>query len=172
MKPFPDTWYCINERRWAVIAPPDGDDFVSAKMETYQLSGDTIVNDISYKKLVCEQETEEGGHRITDMGGIRFNNDTSKVYFRPWNYTSTDDYLLYDYTVNVGDTVNAFFRGVGDCQMQELNYIDSVVMPMVCKDIEVKNGHLYYTMECEYSKEYGGMKSTFYWIEGVGTEYG
>jgi len=171
LRPFPDTWYCINENRSA--GPnPNGQDICYLKSEMYQLSDDTIVNDKLYKKLVGKLETDNRAYRTIDIGGIRFNNDSSKIYFRPWNYTSTDDYLLYDYTINIGDTVNAFFRGVDDWQEQELDYIDSVVMPMVCKDVEIKNGHLYYTMECEFSKKNEGIKHSFYWIEGVGTEYG
>ena len=165
---FPDTWYCIDEQRWTSANP--NEEICVLNSAKYMLANDTVVADIQYTNILYQREFNDEVIN-KNICGLRFNSDSSKVYIRPWNFNSNDEYLLYDYTIKIGDTCNAFVRGVGDCEIQNAYYIDSVVLPLVCKNMELKDNHRYFTMECEYNKQYG-LKYSFVWIQGIGTEYG
>jgi hypothetical protein len=71
----------------------------------YTIRGDTTINDISYKKL-CLERGDTINPIIEAIGGIR--EKDKKIYYNGKTiYSSTDEeeYLLYDFTKQIGDTI-------------------------------------------------------------------
>ena len=164
---FPDTWYCVNEGRWQ--GPnPNGPEDILLQMATYKLTKDTIVNGYNYTELTYTLEKIQSEWAL---GGIRFNNDSTKIWFKPWCSEGAEDYLLFDYTINVGDELVAFCVGTSDGLCGPIYSADSVVAPMKCIEMSVIDGRKHYLMEANYSSSFGP-KARIKWIEGVGTSVG
>jgi hypothetical protein len=78
----------------------------------YMMNGDTIVNGFTYHKIVREfgfgsyvcGPTYPPGSGY--MGGLRQDTALKKVFFIPND--STNEKLLYDFNLNIGDTINFF----------------------------------------------------------------
>ncbi len=107
---------------------------------------DTTINDLSYFIV----DTCGGGYK----GALR--NDNGKVWFVPNN--SQDEFLLYDFTVQSGDTIfNVYIESYwGDYAVYDLlvgpNAVDSILI----------NGMYRKTIYIEVA----------YWIEGIGNDQG
>lgn len=65
---------------------------------TFKISGDSIVNDTTYKKLISFPTGNSGGYNQIDL--VREDTNSRTVYRRANN----KDYLLYNYNLQVGDT--------------------------------------------------------------------
>ena len=176
---FPDTWYCVDEQRsWG--ANPNGPDDVSLNMAKYYLDGDTIINDMTYTRLFYHSDAKDihgMAYKDAYIGGLRFNEDTTKVYIRPWGsqyYNVKDDYLLFDYTIKEGDTCYAFCGGVDDWMYcNEFGYMDSIIQPMECIKIDTIDSQRYFTMDIYYYYDgYVPFAHRYIWIEGIGTTFG
>ncbi len=127
----------------------------------YQLNGDTIIEPYVYHKLErigvfnCQPPLMPlSGY----MGAFRNDVDAMRVYFIPAD--STAEWLLYDFTLQVGDTINGYLPNVGvsGTNTAVISSIDSV---------EVSGSYL---------KRWNYSSSGNYWdgffIEGIGGEYG
>ena len=71
----------------------------------YTIHGDTTINDITYKKL-CLESGDTINPKIRGIGGIREAN--KKIYYNGETITFNTDYkeyLLYDFTKQIGDTI-------------------------------------------------------------------
>jgi len=113
---FPDSgaiWsevYYYPEPAWpdTVLKPPS--------YERFTVNGeDTIINEISYKKLYMFYDSVFDKSTATYVGGIRedenkriyFKGDTVIHYFKPEiDYPDYKEIVLFDFSVNVGDTIS------------------------------------------------------------------
>ncbi|MDR0507112.1 MAG: T9SS type A sorting domain-containing protein [Dysgonamonadaceae bacterium] len=91
----------------------------------YGLSGDTIINDLSYSKLYLLNDTTLNIDAKDEyVGGFR--QEGKKVYFRPDEYqpyysdkTPSVETLLYDFSKNIGDTIWHDFLIQGEWYMND-----------------------------------------------------
>ena len=119
--------------------------------EIIKIDGDTIINSVTYSKLYSSPEEIPTNWYLSNF--IREDSD-KKVWFRDLN--GDTDYLMYDFSVNVGDSV-------------PIGYFDPVYLHVnSIVPIEV-NGTVrkHYTLSCTGSPEY---EET--WIEGLGSDKG
>lgn len=137
--PFPE-----NNAKWIVNTQWANSSGCSSLYD-YQITGDTVINLITYHKLTTVN------YIISDGGGWgcspttppffgegyigAFRNDTlnRKVYYYPKD--SLQEYLLYDFTLNVGDTIKGYTRnfnhwtlGSNDNNDAVITSIDSVLI--------------------------------------------
>lgn len=88
-KPLLDTW---NE--WHLVSCYNG-----CLTDVYYTDGDTIVNGKNYKIL-------DGYHYISRSFLIREEAENEKVYFTTTVPGYNDEYLLYDFSLNAGDSID------------------------------------------------------------------
>ncbi|GHV25507.1 hypothetical protein FACS1894176_04130 [Bacteroidia bacterium] len=114
----------------------------------YWIASDTVINGVNYKKIV---------DRDRYLGAIR--EEDGKVYARlnyGDYYYASDDFLLYDFTVQVGDTIKSMaLEGA-------LSYPDGITVREI-DEIELENG--------EKRKRFF-FNETSEWIEGIGSSNG
>lgn len=162
--PFPDSgaiWsevYYYPEPAWpdTVVKQPS--------YERFTLNGeDTIINEISYKKLFMFFDTVFNKSKATYIGGIR-EDENKKIYFKGdtvihdlkpmidfYNY---EEIVLFDFSLNVGDTIkNINCRPEDDLLI--VSKIDSVI-------INNKFRKMYHFNPMPWVK----------WIEGIGSVMG
>lgn len=102
--PFPESdvvWnYTATEPCWGSGLPMDH--------YSYILTGDTIINTLTYHKLFIPFVQQGCNGEITPgyKGSIRQDILEKKVYFIP--HTEVTEYLLYDFNMAVGDTVEGY----------------------------------------------------------------
>lgn len=80
-------------------APPD------TVLIRYTIHGDTTINEIQYSKL-CIESGDTANPKIQGIGGLR--EIDKKVYYRGqtvMGYDTYEEYLLYDFTKQIGDTI-------------------------------------------------------------------
>ena len=118
----------------------------------YTIYGDTIINEVLYKKL-CLESGDTISPKIKAIGGLREEN--KKVYYSGETILAATDgeYLLYDFTKEVGDTI--FHNSQGGFYSVILD-IDSVLI------------------ESNYRKRYKTESHSFgqspdYIVEGIGS---
>lgn len=113
---------------------------------SYTFNGDTLINTIVYKKLLSTSSYS---------GAIRQDTNTQRVYYVPKNYSN--EYLLYDFSINVGDTITS--------------YVDpGVIVP--CHNTVFSIDSIY--IGNKYRKRLRLSSDCWIgsWIEGVGSEAG
>lgn len=109
-------------------------------------SSDTIINDLNYNRIIyCSDETYKGATR----------NNGDRVYFVPAD--STQEFLLYDFNVDKGDTIRDVYIEYGgrDATLADLvveDETDSVLIDGWYRRIVSVSGS--------------------YWIEGIGCSNG
>jgi hypothetical protein len=108
----------------------------------YHITGDTLILGRTYKKI-------SGGSIFENSGGIR---DSNKViYFIP--DTSSTEYVLYDFNLNIGDTLSyPEFGGFGNYPAIVASDVDSVL-----------------ASDGWHRRIF--LNSADYWIEGVGADH-
>lgn len=77
----------------------------------YTIHGDTTINDIAYKRL-CLESGDTINPKIRAIGGIR--EVGKKIYYIGETvtfYTDNKEYLLYDFTKQIGDTIKHNLQG-------------------------------------------------------------
>ena len=117
---------------------------------TYRFEGDTIINDTNYLKVYKSEE--DIPLNWTFEGCIR-EDQGKKVFFRKWD----NDYLIYDFGVAVGDTIEIYHNNYPESVRVEL--IDSIgIDGTIRKQILLK-----YLM-------YNSVYET--WKEGIGSNRG
>jgi hypothetical protein len=139
---------------------PDSNNYFSVSYMKFWFQGDTIFDNLKYKKVYMQYEDS-----IADFGNARYfaaiREDTvaEKVYFYYEYYLGNGaEYLLYDFSVNVGETVS-FYTLWGGLRMQEqvVISIDSIFI----------DNH--YRKKINFIDDWGGQDS---WIEGIGSIQG
>ena len=126
----------------------------------YQLVQDTVVDGQTYTVLNCKATAEPNTLNI-DLGIVRFADDR-KVYA---NYNGKE-YLVYDFSVQIGDTLDVLINAWGDDTQKCLVHNVSIDEE---SNRTVITLHVYH----EYRKEFiNDDYSTIKWIEGIGSENG
>lgn len=127
--------------------------------QTLMMGGDTALDGMSYKKLY-EKWSDFFNINYELIGYVREIPD--KVYYRPID--QTDDYLLYDFGLGVGDSTFMYYHQFewGGVYVR----VDSIVSKFVGDTIR----------DCYYvsSRDEGYQNWAFYntWIEGIGALQG
>lgn len=153
--PFPDSNAYWNFHTYLAMCPIGG-----YLLENYSLliSGDTIIGSKTYHKLVtpyvqyslsglCSQHSSPGY-----KGAIRQDIDNKKVFFVPPSHTNEE--LLYDFTMEVGDTVKGYLE-TWDYPPDTVIWIDSILIG--------ENFRKMWVINTNYQ---------IYLIEGIGSTYG
>ncbi len=118
---------------------------------SYQLSGDTIIDAVTYKKMYSSYEEIPANWNLYSF--IR-EDANKKVWLK--DTMAEDEYLLYDFSINEGDSLL-----VGNYEPVYL-FVDSVTSIMVNETLRQK-----YWMSCKAQPDY---RET--WIEGIGSNKG
>jgi len=104
--PFPDSGAV-----WSEMYNPPMDDGPTT-YENFTLTGeDTLINELSYKKLYIFYDSVFNKSKALCVGGIR-EDDQKRVYYNGENIHSfkpiknkTSEVLLYDFSASIGDTI-------------------------------------------------------------------
>ena len=151
-----DTWHCV-EAYYDFAAQA----ITNYTAVTYSLQGDTIFGGTVYQTL----RRGDGVY----CGALRQSADGQQIYFRPgevgdrYARSKGKEYLLYDFSVNVGDTVYAYdgFMDTSCEQSQEPG--DSITPAWKVLSIDTIDGRKHIKVEG------GNQSSRIEWIEGIGT---
>ncbi len=150
------SWYCVE-----VYNDFPGDMLSNYTAVTYLLQGDTIFGDTIYQAL----RRGDGAY----CGAVRNSPDGQQVYFRPgeiggsYARSKGKEYLLYDFSTNVGDTVYAY-DGFMDTSCEASSEPDFSITPawkVLSKDTIDGRTHI--------QVEGGNQQAHIEWIEGIGT---
>ena len=160
-----DTWHAVSYENAAGKIRVTG--------VQYNLVSDTILSGRYYRKLM-------ENNRLC-LGGIRQSEDGLKVYFHgiaPWSYTpNMQECLLYDFTANVGDTLNdVYFRR--DDVTSNIDWMgEPESLGWVVTQKDTIDGRIHMAVE-RYYADSDSIITTIYhdyyafethWIQGVGT---
>lgn len=154
--PIPDTSVF-----WKVIAVPYPNPQSIFYYHEYFLSGDTIVNGFSYRKIYSYVSDIYCSNYKTGpffAGGLRQEIANKKVYYL--SYLPFTEYLLFDFNLNIGDTLDQSIYNLG-CLISIVNSIDSV---QIGNKFHKRFGVIGDTI-CSFPQQY-------YIIEGVGSTAG
>jgi len=137
---------------------PDSNAYFSVGNIKYWFQGDTVIKNVKYKKVYLQHSFYDtiDFSRAGYYAAIREDTMAEKVYciYSDWVYEEKE-YLLYDFSVNVGDTVGIYYYFIWHTQV--VKSIDSLFIDgSYRKRINFDNGI--------YGKES--------WIEGIGSTYG
>lgn len=155
---FPDTWNGV------FFSSPTGagDELPPHAMYyTFYLSGDTIISDMKYQKLYLDGEYPVLG-RVSQhyVASIRSSTDAKQVYI----YTKDEEYLLFDFSVKIGDVCHVYL-GVEAIFFPEEFAEEDVVRDLVVISVEDYGGHPSIVLKDNFS-------SRTRWIKGVGSTIG
>ena len=108
--PFPDS-DAVWRVNWYVNYYNTNNDYCSGLDANYDYSigGDTTINAMTYKKIIRSGFTfftNCDNFLYGYVGGLRQDTLQKKVFFRPWNINI--DTLIYDFSLNVGDTLKSY----------------------------------------------------------------
>lgn len=121
----------------------------------YTIHGDTLINQIVYRKL-CIESGDIANPKIKTVGGLREHN--KKIYFTGYDYLGSyhnKELLLYDFSKQIGDTIYHDNHGNNYSIIEN---IDSVELDgEYRKRFKVNSRHNY------------SFKDQEYWIEGIGS---
>jgi hypothetical protein len=156
---FKDQW-C---NQWNVLTHsylgPD-DDLYGARTNIFQLDQDTIINNQEYTTLTYYSSKKSINEKWY-VGALRFTDD-KKVYI----YYDNTEYLLYDFDVQVGDTLEIFG---GITYYKERKTLKHVITEIDTLD----NNRLKITSEAFLAYDYNYEEPwTIIWIEGIGSTDG
>jgi hypothetical protein len=123
----------------------------------YNITGDTIINSNAFKKL------HEYYHTIWNQqyygqnaGAIREDTADKKVYYRSFTLNDTIEHLLYDFDLNVGDTLlSTYLYPTGPFPV-----VDSIDYVLIANE---NHKRFWFT---------NGAIAPAYLLEGVGSRYG
>ena len=128
--------------------------------ERFALNGeDTVINDLTYKKLYIFHDTTFNKSNASYVGGIR-EDENKRVYFKgdyeihsfKPSYQNThnhDELLLYDFSLSIGDTLKE----------GNLSYEEDFIILTSIDTILIGNS---------YRKQYKFNNRMVKWIEGIG----
>jgi hypothetical protein len=141
------------------------DPLAGARTSIYWLSNNTVNrNGQEYIPLMCSSSMPEVESTIL-IGELRFTED-KQVYF---NYDNTE-YLLYDFDVQVGDTLDIF----GGIELYSYSFVEQKTYPHVITKIDtLDDGRLQITSDAIviFEDSYGAFEEKMpqTWIEGLGS---
>lgn len=130
--------------------------FSGCNTDVYYTDGDTIVDEKSYKIL-------DGYHYISRTFLLREEISPKTVYLKIVESSGGNEYLLYDFSLNVGDSIDMknpispFLRDAGYFQ------VDSIINKAVANGITARHFYLSPTPSNSISD------NNAVWIEGVGS---
>jgi hypothetical protein len=130
---------------------------------TYSIGTDTLINDKQYLQIRYIHEAENITN--TYRGSIRQSEDRQQMYFVPNG--SNKEYLLYDYSVNQGDTVYAY-AGFNDKSCEEMVEHEpdrSITPAWIVMRVQTIDGRKHILVQNDDT----GV--TIEWIEGIGTKH-
>ena len=134
---------------WHMLEPafmwPDKDDFYTERLTT-----DTIIEGRHYVKLEKENQS-----KTTYKGALR--EEGERVYYIPMG--SIHEYLLYDFTVEEGDTLTNLWIGGSESEYEE-GFISDIIVEDIEGSAPSRKFYLY------------SRHGMFRWIEGVGLNEG
>ena len=119
------------------------------------LNGDTIINNTAYKKIF-QNIDDPWPPPPTYSAACREDTGNKRVYIVPSG--DTIEYLLYDFSVNAGDTVSFYKTWGGEQQTRIIAVIDTIMINGNCVKRFKLNGCV--------------LGIPDYWIEGIGSENG
>ena len=164
-KKWSDTW-C---NQWNILShgyQGPRKPLVAARTSIFWLSNNTVNrNGQEYIPLMCSSSMPEV-ESTTLIGELRFTED-KQVYF---NYDNTE-YLLYDFDVQVGDTLDIF----GGIELYSYSFVEQKTYPHVITKIDtLDDGRLQITSDAIVIFEDGEVgtfeeKQQQIWIEGLGS---
>lgn len=109
----------------------------------YALHGDTTINDVVYNKL-CLESGDTANPIIQPIGGIR--EEDRKIYYRGQDIlggSQEEELLLYDFTVQIGDTIKHDSYGVFHSVVLDVDSI--IINGNYRKQFEVKLSGFYHS---------------------------
>lgn len=140
--------------QWSVYDPP----FIvsNSSTEIYRIGGDTLVDNLLYHQVYTTRDTSGLNWRLS-IDLLREDTTTKRVY---WKAGSQDEFLLYDFSLEVGDTIpfQISFDFVCDVFVHS---IDTVTL---------ENGEQ--RRRLNLGDQSYGLYSGDYWIEGIGSNHG
>ena len=142
-------------KQWNVLfsypwSPPEPQ---SKYTDIYKIEGDTLLDGVSYKVMYTTRNEDLTGWNF--CGVIRENEDKQVFYRR---YGSPDEEMLYDFSMEVGDTICMCDYGFYECCMVVIEKGETIV-----------NGEPRQQTLLEYP---WGNGEGEVWIEGIGSLYG
>jgi len=144
---------------------PDSNAYFSVSYMKFWFQGDTIIENLQYKKVYVQPNNPIADFsKAWYFAAIREDAIAEKVYCVLGSYEfpqySTEEYLLYDFSVNVGDTVS-FYTLWGEryphMKTQVVESIDSILIDS------------HYRKRINFNTWYWNQDS---WIEGIGSTQG
>ena len=107
---------------------PDSNACFSVSWMKFWFHGDTIIEDLTYKRVYVQYDDSIADfNNARYFAAIREDTATGKIYFSRGN---EQEYLLYDFSVNVGDTVSFYSLWGGGLRerKQVVKSIDSILI--------------------------------------------
>lgn len=136
-------------KQWNVMFSYGGSTLIT---EIFYIDGDSIVNNIDYKQIWLSTDSLNSA---TFQGLLR--DESEKVYFIP---TYGDEGLLYDFGLNVGDTVSIISL--------PSQYVGEIEIFVIAIDTIEYEGVQRKRMQLDSEHNY----LTEYWIDGIGNNWG
>jgi hypothetical protein len=125
--------------------------------DVYYTDGDTIVNGVSHKIL-------DGFHYISRTFLLKEDIITKKVYLTKINPNSISEFLLYDFSLNEGDTFN-MVNPISPFPQNGGSFIlDSIRMKPLLNNVNFK--HFYFSPTVTNTNS----SANVVWIEGMGSK--
>ena len=142
-------------KQWNVLfsypwSPPDPQHKYT---DIYKIEGDTLVDGVPYKVMYATRNENLTGWNL--WGFIRETEDGQVFSHRP---STSDEQLLYDFSMEVGDTICMCDYGYDECCMVVIEKGETIV-----------NGEPRQQIVLEYP--FGNGEEEV-WIEGIGSLYG
>jgi hypothetical protein len=139
---------------------PDSNSYFSVSWMKFWFEGDTSIGDFTYKKVyVQSHDSIADFSKARYFAALREDTIAEKVYFRYVDYNGNAEFLLYDFSVNIGDTVS--FYSLWPFWYPELKQrvVESIDSTLIDNHYRKRiNFHQYYQPES--------------WIEGIGSTNG
>ena len=129
-----------------------------------RLSGDTIIEGREYK-IVRQSEFGNQPQNWAVVGFLR-EDQKRKVYFK--NTSNENEFLLYDFDISIGDTVNIFSPQINHYILEFEFFVDLQMIVVSIDSVKINEGlrkRIKLNPICTSFEE-------TYWIEGVGDTKG
>jgi len=140
---------------------PDTNAYFSVSWMKFHFQGDTIIEDLKYKKVYMQMRDSIADiNKAYYFAAIREDTVAEKVYcYKEDYYYGAREYLLYDFSVNVGDVVS-FYSFWGFSLIIKEQIVISIDSIMINNQ---------YRRRINFEHERSGLES---WIEGIGSTHG
>lgn len=144
-------WYCVYSTKGGMFGGNHGTHYATDSVKFF-CSGDTVLNDVKFKKLLYSGYTSSQIVERTFISGYygAIRNDTlqKRVYFISAKYNSS--YVLYDFDLSTGDSIQV------SCELDDKDAVSQIDSVLYCN---------------QYHKRYS-TPSGYFIIEGIGSKDG